>query len=327
MTDSDGAEGIHLPARTIPVPTGVSPEAQAMLRRPNPYAGRSEPAADDIAGWHAHIAAREPALLAIMAERARPWAPARQEVHRLSHCDLYEVEPVTLDPALEGKALLYVHGGAFTSGGGLAAAYVCHQIAHKTGIRTWSVDYRMPPAAPYPAGLDDTVEAWGFVADRHGAANVAATGPSAGAGLLASALLKARDLAMPLPAACVLHSPKVDLTESGDSVETNMGLDPVLRRLTSSIALYAGDHDLTHPYLSPLFGDFAAGFPPCLLTSGTRDLYLSNTVRLHRALRRAGIPADLAIWEAMGHGGFFGDTPEDAELTAEHAAFLRRHLA
>ena len=51
--------------------------------------------------------------------------------------------------------------------------------------------------------------------------------------------------------------------------------------------LYAGGHDLAHPYLSPLFGDFTRGFPPTFLQSGTRDLFLSNTVRMHRALRAA----------------------------------------
>ena len=83
-------------------------------------------------------------------------------------------------------------------------------------------------------------------------------------------------------------------------------------RLTESIALYAGDHDLTDPYLSPLFGDFT-GFPPTFLQAGTRDLFLSNTVRLHRKLRAAGVEAELHVCEAMPHGGFFG-APEDAEI-------------
>lgn len=85
--------------------------------------------------------------------------------------------------------------------------------------------------------------------------------------------------------------------------------------------LYANGHDLTDPYLSPLFGDFSAGFPPTLLASGTRDLFLSNAVRMHRALRTAGVPADLHVLEAAPHGLLQG-TPEDAELLREVRAFI-----
>ena len=106
---------------------------------------------------------------------------------------------------------------------------------------------------------------------------------------------------------------------------TMLGLDPVLTSsLADSIALYAGDHDLTDPYLSPLFGDFT-GFPPTLLQAGTRDLFLSNAVRLHRAMRAAGVDAELHVFEAMPHGGFFG-APEDDELAREVARFVRAHL-
>ena len=92
-----------------------------------------------------------------------------------------------------------------------------------------------------------------------------------------------------MPAGLVLLTPEVDLTESGDSFEVLLGLDPVLKsRLPESIALYADGAPLDHPYLSPLFGDLAH-FPPTLLQSGTRDLFLSNTVRMHRALRDAGV--------------------------------------
>jgi acetyl esterase/lipase len=174
--------------------------------------------------------------------------------------------------------------------------------------------------------LDDAVEAYRHVLDRHRPEEIAVYGPSAGGGLAASFLLKARDLGLPMPAACVLHSPEADLTEAGDSFETNNGIDGVLTRLTNSIALYANGHDLRDPYLSPLYGDFSKGFPPTILTSGTRDLFLSNTVLMHRALRRAKIAVELHIWEAMGHAGFFGMAPEDREVLEEQVRFIRQYL-
>lgn len=88
--------------------------------------------------------------------------------------------------------------------------------------------------------------------------------------------------------------------------------------------LYADGHDLRHPYLSPLFGNLK-GLPPTLLTTGTRDLYLSNTVRMHRALRAAGVQADLHVVEAGAHTGFPG-APEGEEIDRERRAFIDRAL-
>jgi len=116
-------------------------------------------------------------------------------------------------------------------------------------------------------------------------------------------VLRARDEGLPVPAAVVLLTPAVDLTESGDSHQTNLGLDPLLPGSgRPAFLLYAAGQDLTHPYLSPLNGDFTKGFPPAILTTGTRDMLLSDTVRMHRALRTAGIPAELHVTEAAGHG-------------------------
>src|SRR6202007_6957 len=84
---------------------------------------------------------------------------------------------------------------------------------------------------------------------------------------------------------------------------------------------YAGTTDPRTPYLSPLFGDFTKGWPPTLLTTGTRDLLLSDTVRMHRALRKAGVPAELHVMEAGPHGGFMGAAPEDREIMAEVRRF------
>jgi acetyl esterase/lipase len=112
--------------------------------------------------------------------------------------------------------------------------------------------------------------------------------------------------------------------ESGDSFETNRLVDVVLPgSLMSNNLLYAAGADLSHSYLSPLFGDLT-GLPGTFIQSGTRDLFLSNAVRMHRALRRAGVSADLHIFEAMPHGGFGGMTPEDRELQSEIARFVKQ---
>ncbi|SQA98194.1 Monoterpene epsilon-lactone hydrolase [Cedecea neteri] len=97
--------------------------------------------------------------------------------------------------------------------------------------------------------------------------------------------------------ALVLLSPEADLTESGDSFQVNQLVDVVLPgSLRENNLLYAAGVELTHPYLSPLFGDFTRDFPATFIQSGTRDLFLSNAVRLHRALRKANVEAELHVF-------------------------------
>ena len=94
--------------------------------------------------------------------------------------------------------------------------------------------------------------------------------------------------------------------------------------LAQGALAYAGDAGLKHPHVSPVYADFSKGFPPSLLSTGTRDLLLSCTVRLHRALRGAGIPAELHVFEAMWHG--MSMMPEGRELHREVLAFLESNL-
>ena len=82
------------------------------------------------------------------------------------------------------------------------------------------------------------------------------------------------------------------------------------------------------PLLSPIYGD-VHGFPPAILTSGTRDLYLSNTVRMYRKLRAAGVEAVLQMWEGQSHAQYMlGDpnVPEIREYHDEVARFFDQHL-
>jgi len=317
--------GILVPARFIPTPSTISPEARACLSNLPPIAAASEPDTEDTAAWRAHIDARNGEVTSLMSANAGTH-PGEVIAHDLSRSRLYEVKPASFSPRHEKHAILYIHGGAFIYGGGYAAALSAMSIASLTQCRTFSVDYRMPPDHPFPAGLDDAVEAYQTLLARYPPTSIAVYGPSAGAGLATACLLKARDIGLPMPAACVLHSPQADLTESGDTFETNDKLDMLLGRMPRLVALYAGGHDLRDPYLSPIYADFTKGFPPTLLSSGTRDLFLSNTVLLHRALRRAGIEAELHVFEAMSHGGFFGKAPEDRELLGEQVRFIDEHL-
>lgn len=320
----DNTGRLLLPARAIPVPSTISAAAQRALTAPL-FGPEEWPALTDVAGWKRHSAERDAVIADLLSARLPPFSGSVVD-HALSAATLYEIVPANPSKDHRQRALIYVHGGAFIFGGGSLAMRAAQPYATLTGWTVYAIDYRMPPDYPYPAALDDTLEAYRYVIERHGPRQVGVLGFSAGAGLAAAAVLKARDSDLPLPAAAVLLTPEADLTESGDTFETNRDIDLVLRqRLTPSIALYANGHDLRCPYLSPVYGDFSRGFPPTYLQSGTRDLFLSNTVRMHRALRRAAQTAELHVFEAMPHGGFLG-APEDQEALSEQLRFLDRYL-
>lgn len=307
--------------REIPMPSSISPMAQAVLGflAAYPMSSGSTPAVDDVAGWEASQQKSDAQMLELLFTGQDPAAfPSRQ----LGGVTVYDVAPDAFD-ADSPLRCLYLHGGGLTCGGGPLTPLMGRIGANTTGLRTISVDYRMPPHFPYPAPLDDCVAAYRGLLETTAPEHIVVSGGSAGSNLAAALVLRGRDEGLPLPRGLVLQTPEIDLTESGDSFETLMGIDAMLtQRLTPSILLYANGHDLAHPYLSPLFGDFSKGWPPTFLQAGTRDLFLSNAVRFHRALRSLGLPAVLHVFEGMPHGGFGGQTPEDAEIAAEVRRFI-----
>lgn len=316
--------------RSIPVPTSVSVEAQRFLAaglalRADSGNQAATPSASDIEAWRALISAANEGIVAMFEVKL---ANVRSSIEAMSVGDVpvYIVTPEGIPDTSDQPIYLDIHGGGFTMGQGDACRAMARNTAAQVRMRTWSVDYRMPPDHPYPAALDDCIAVYRHLLEIQPPERIVVGGGSAGGNIAAALMLRARDEGLALPAALVLLTPEADLTESGDSFSTNLGIDNVLTEsLAESIALYAGNHDLTHPYLSPLFGDFAPAFPPTLLQAGTRDLFLSNAVRMHRKLRAAGVEADLHVFEAMPHGGFFG-SPEDEDLAQEIQRFIASHL-
>ncbi len=325
MKTSDAGSTLQVPAREIPVPTSVSPQAQAVLaigRLPS----NTYPALDDLDGWHKTVAARDEAMAQIFADSASKIAADVEQVV-MDGVPVFVVSPEGVaddDP----RVYLEIHGGALILGGGESCHLMGLMSAEKTGARTWAVDYRMPPDHPYPAPLDDCVAVYRALLRDHAPDQIIIGGGSAGANLAAAVILRGRDEGLPLPAGALLMTPELDLTESGDSFQTNHGVDTVLTESLMPVnLLYAAGHDLAHPYLSPLFGDFTKGFSPTFLSAGTRDLFLSNAARMHRSLRSAGVACELHIIEAAPHGGFFGQAPEDADIDVEMHRFVTERWA
>lgn len=326
-TIKDRTRAIAIPARRVSFPSSISVEARAALERLVGEDGTVlnatfvTPGPDDHDGWmRMKAAVDEQYANALKGLAGR--TNSTVETILTGAATVYVATPAALKRP--DRAYIDFHGGALVFGGGEACRTGAQMQADQHGMLCYGVDYRMPPEHPFPAAVEDGVSAYRHALERHGPKHIVVGGRSAGGNIAVATLLKARDEGLPLPAGLVLLSPQVDLTESGDSFATHRLIDVVLPgTLRSSNLLYANGADLTQPYLSPLFADLT-GFPPTFLQSGTRDLFLSNTVRMHRALRRAGASADLHVFEGMPHGGFGGATPEDRELQEEIARFVER---
>jgi acetyl esterase/lipase len=318
MVTEDNA--LHLPAQTIPVPKLISSQAQAFLeaaaRRIRHAATSPAPTAEPTQEQNAANA------LAFLEPLARRFDGTSETIDLPHGARLYRTTPTTRLARQAEVAYYDIHGGGFTSGGGTMCQVLSKLRAMDYGVEVFAIDYRLAPHHPYPAALDDCLAGWRHVLTRYDAGNVVLSGASAGGNLAAALMLRARDEALPLAAALMLMTPAMDLTDSGDSRHTNRFLDTTLYGGgDQGPKYYLGQSDPRHPYLSPLFGTFDRHWPPTLLTSGTRDLLLSDTVLMHRALRRAGIRAELHITEAGPHGGFMGTAPEDAEIIGECRRF------
>lgn len=310
-------EGVWLASRCIPWPRSISPEAVSALQAAAVLPAVSLPDSTDPEAWRALIVQVDQMMASSYA--VAPDDAIGVETEVLAGVTVYRARPEDR-PVDDRRLYVEIHGGGLVFGAGEFCRACAVRDAALFGVEVLAVDYRMPPDHPYPAALEDCLAVYAAEVTSRGAEHIIVGGGSAGGNLAAALMLRASEAGLPMPAGLVLLSPEIDLTESGDSFETLMGIDPVLKaRLTDSIALYAGGHALDDPFLSPLFGDLA-GFPPTFLQSGTRDLFLSNTVRMHRRLRAAGVAAQLHVFEAMPHGRFFAG-PEDAELDRELAGF------
>lgn len=320
-------EPVSLPARDIPPPSTISDLARASLSAGAAGPAPDWPPASDLAAWREAVAGSERLWAEVAAQRL-VGCKSTIETEVVTGVICYVATP---PDAGQGPLYLYMHGGGFVFGGGDYARMWAGLNADRLGVVTVSVDYRMPPGHPFPAGLEDCFAVYKAVVEAHDPRRIVIGGSSAGGNMAAAVALMIRDRGLPQPAGVVLLTPEIDLAESGDTFQTNALLDVTLKgSLREPSLLYAGGHDLTDPYLSPLHADLT-GFPPALIQAGTRDLFLSNAALMHRKLRKAGVQAELHVWEAMPHGGFgaYGmcEAPENAEIDDEVGRFIRRVTA
>lgn len=206
-------------------------------------------------------------------------------------------------PHRRRHAILYCHGGGYTSGNLGYSKVLASKLTHVTGYDVLTFEYRLAPEHPYPAAVEDGQKAWDYLMHQgYGARDVVVAGDSAGGNLALVLCHRLKGQGRMLPAALLLMSPWTDMTASGASYGQRADLDPVLtpEYIRSVRTAYAGGQDLRSPQLSPLMGDFT-DFPPTLIQVGTHEILYSDAESLRDRMTAAGVPCRLEVWEDMWH--------------------------
>ncbi|MHA4838268.1 alpha/beta hydrolase [Sphingopyxis sp. MSC1_008] len=226
--------------------------------------------------------------------------------------------------AADKRLLINFHGGGFMVDSGSETETI--PIAGLTGIPIVTVMYRMAPEHPFPAAVDDALAVYRDALGQRPPALIGIYGTSAGAVLTAQLLARIKAEGLPMPAAAGVFSGSGDLALVSDCeafLPSIMGS----RSAPDTLADYSAGTERTAPLLSPIYGDLS-GLPPTMLMTSTRDQLLSQTVRLHLALRKAGVAADLMVYEGMLHAFWaYMECPETDDALAAQADFFSHHLA
>jgi monoterpene epsilon-lactone hydrolase len=317
--DADGTAHI---TRTIPMPSTISPEARTWLdslaqQKYGPQTLAERRAATD--KWRAQGSAD-----------TRKRFPVNVEEKTIAGVRTDILTPLEMPDANRGRVLINLHGGGFNSDSGSLIEGV--PICNLAKMEVVSVYYRLAPENPFPAAVDDVVAVYKALLKNHKSKNIGIFGTSAGGILTAEVAVKLRQSGLPLPGGLGLFSILADYSRPADSqslfalngLPGNLSPQDPDKRIGEEYALNVDPRD---PVLSPLYADLH-GMPPTLLVTSTRDILLSNTSIFHRALLRAGVDAQLVVYEALPHAFWYHfQLPETQETLALMAKFFDEKLA
>lgn len=228
----------------------------------------------------------------------------------------------------DGCAVLYLHGGAYCAGSPETHRNLASHLAHAAGCTVYTLDYRLAPEHPFPAGLDDALAAYcALLAQDRVPTQLAIAGDSAGGGLTLALAQRIRDEKLPLPAALYLLSPWVDLTFTGETLMTRAAVDPMVTEawIRAGAAHYVGTNDPANPLISPLFAD-CGGLPPMLIQVGSDEILNSDAERLAARAKAAGVDVQLSVHPGLWHvfQVFAGMLPPATTAVRVAGEYLRR---
>jgi acetyl esterase/lipase len=234
-----------------------------------------------------------------------------------------------VSPENERRILINLHGGGFIMGARTVGAIESVPIASLGKITVISIDYRMAPEHKFPAATEDVVAVYKALLKDYKPSDIGIYGCSAGGMLAGEAIAWFQKEGLPNPAAIGVFCATLGDFDDGDSAWISHEIGGMLAAPSPHIRLpyFAGvapDDPLAYPVTSPAL---LAHFPPTLFITGTRAKELSSAVHSHIQLLKAGVDAEIAIWDGMDHA-FINDPdlPESREAYDVIVTFFKKHL-
>lgn len=230
------------------------------------------------------------------------------------------------------RRLLYLHGGSWIAGSPAGHRPLAVRLARATRAEVIVIDYRLAPEHPFPAGLEDCLDAWDWLRATFPDDTLLMAGDSAGGNLTLACLDVLKAHGKRLPDAAIAFSPATDLRWQSDSLRHQAALDPILDPAVLPLVTqaYLGPSPSVppdDPRVSPLEGDLG-GLPPLLIQCGEAEVLLDDSRRYAEKARRQGSAVQLSLWADMPHV-FVGFAPLLEPATralAEVGRFLDERL-
>ncbi len=236
-----------------------------------------------------------------------------------------EISIRVLEAAEPRGAYLHLHGGGWTIGSADGQDALLEEMVRETGLSVASVEYRLAPEHPFPAGPDDCEDAARWFVERF-AGRLAIGGESAGAHLAVLTLLRLRESGRtPFDAANLVFGP-YDLTGTpsrrlwGDRELLLSSL--VMDWFVECFVPGRSERERRHASVSPLYADLC-DLPPALFSCGTFDPLLDDSLFMAARWRQAGNEASLSLWPEGVHAYTAFPIEIARRSRAEQIAFLR----
>jgi epsilon-lactone hydrolase len=341
----DRAGTVHVPAMEVPLSSYMSEQAkQAFIEA----AGEASAKPDWRSLSIAELRARGEAHIQKFVDRAREVYPVTIEARTFGDVPAQVILPKEgVSAANKDRVLINVHGGGFYMGAGPEALIQSIPVAALGKVKVVTVDYRQGPEYKFPAASEDTATVYKALLKSYKPHDIGIYGCSAGGILSAMTIAWLEKKNLPLPGAIGIFGagafggwysdPASPGSWGGDSHFTApplVGENPLpidasrAPPLPQYVSAYLGNVDVKDPLVSPaLSPTVMSRFPPTLLITGTRAFDLSVAVQTQRALTKAGVEADLHVWDGMGHCFFYDvDLPESQEAFSVMTKFFNTRL-
>jgi monoterpene epsilon-lactone hydrolase len=227
--------------------------------------------------------------------------------------------------ASSAATVLFLHGGGHVAGSAFGYRHLAAAIATAAQAPALVLDYRLAPEHPYPAAVQDAVNAYLWLRDTGGdQARIVVAGDSAAGGLVMTVLLALRERGLEMPAGAALLCPWVDLTRRTQRPPQDSPLvfsPEMAHRLAQA---YLAGHPVDDPLLTPLQTSLA-GLPPLLIQAASGDAVLQEAQLLARHATQCGVDASITVYPVPTHDFhvFWSFLPEARDAIDQIGRFVR----